>query len=134
MGVLQLQTKEQSFIEQLSDLKFIGMCSIVTVTELRALKKSRITKNITPDNLLTVKKYSYRVVSLGNEYEKSVNNRLKKEGKDQGFEAMSTYCVPVSSNNILFCHKSKEQYYLRYYDNLCPTHKVVTFFYDANGV
>ena len=134
MGVLQLQTKEQSFIEKLSSLNFTGMCSIVTVTEIKALKKSRVTKAPTPLNLTTIKKYSYRVVSLGNQYEKAVNNRLKKEGKEQGFEAKGSYCISASDNNILYRHKMKDQFYVRYYSNLCHTHKVVVFYYDANGV
>lgn len=134
MGILHLKTKEQALIEGLSGLRFIGMCSIVTVTEIKALKKSRITKNPTPSNLTVIKKYSYRVVSLGNEYEKAVNSRLKKENKEQDFEAKGSYCVPVSDNNILFQHKEKEQFYIRYYSNLCPTHKTATFYYDANGM
>jgi len=134
MGVLQFQTRKQSLIEQLCELNFKGMVSLVTVTEIKALKKSRITKASTPSNLEVVTKYSYKIVSLGNEYEKAVNNRLKKEGKDQDFESMGSYCEPVSGNNILFKHKTKDQFYLRYYSNLCPTHKTVTFYCDACGV
>ena len=73
------------------------------------------------------------IVAIGNDYEKAVNNRLEKENKAPDFESQSSYCVPISENQIVYKHKENEQHYLRVYPNLCHVFKEVVLIFDANG-
>jgi hypothetical protein len=132
--MLDLVSKKEQVKKELASLKAQGVFSFVAETTKKALKKSRITKITTPDNLTEIKKVVYNTVSLGNDYQKAVNNRLAKEGKAQNFQSEGTYCEPVSDNKILYKHKEREEYYLRVYPNLCVSFKRVTKYFDKNGV
>ena len=131
---MDLITKKQQVIQEVSNLDTKGLFNFVAVTTKTPLKKSRITKIITPSNLSTVTKYTNNTVSLGNDYQKAVNNRLNKEGKDKDFQTKGTYCTPISDNKMIYKHKEREVYYLRVYPNLCVSFKRVIKYYDANGV
>jgi hypothetical protein len=111
-----------------------GAFAFVAVTTKDALKKSRVTKLPTPAHLVTITTVKASTVSLGNDYETAVNNRLLKEGKENNFEAQETYCTPVAENKLLYKHKAKDQYYLRIYQGLCASFKTVVRRFDANGL
>jgi hypothetical protein len=42
-------------------------------------------------------------------------DREKRHQDDPTFKAQGTYAVPVSENNLLYKHKTKEQFYIRMY-------------------
>jgi len=127
-------SKTQMIIENLINLTTQGLFSFVGVTTKKALKKSRVTKNPTPENLIEITVMTYATVSLGNNYQNSVNNRRVKEENTPDFQAKGTYCLPMGDNLILFKHKEKEQVYLRVYPDLCCSFKTVVKRFDKNGV
>ena len=128
--------KPQSMSEVVESLKSFdgrGLFLFVARTTKDALKKSRKTKEPTPERLSVVTTIRIQTVSLGNEYEKAVNNRLLKEGKEVSFEAQGSYCSPVGNSKLLYKHSSRDQYYLRVYPNLCESFKTVVRRFDKNG-
>jgi hypothetical protein len=131
---MDLTTRKDQIIEELAGIDQKGIFSFVACTEEKALKKSRVSGMITPENLISVRKYMYATVSLGNNYQQAVNNRLKKEGKEKSFETQETYTMPVSNNGILLKHKEKDQYYIRVYPNLCHSFTTIVKYFDVNGV
>jgi hypothetical protein len=147
---MELVSRKDQIIKELAALDQKGIFSFVALTEKKALVKSRIAEIIgynidkdgvktpvygkinTPVNLTTVRKLMYATVSLGNNYQQAVNNRLKKEGKEADFKTQETYTEPVSENGILLKHKEKDQYYLRVYPNLCHSFTTVKKYFDVN--
>jgi len=132
MGVLI--SKIAMIVETLNALLNGGLFSFVAETKKDALKKSRITKEPTPENLSIVTVLKYIIVTLGADYPTEVNKQREKEGMAKDFEAQGTYCVPVSENLIIFKHKERDSYYLRVYPNLAKSFLSVTKRYDKNGV
>ncbi len=125
--------KTKAIIKALTSFDITGIFAFEAETEVKTLKKSRLTSQPTPDVLLNVKKLLAATVSLGNDYETAVNNRRIKEGSEANFEAKESYCEPVGDNNIVFKHKDKEQFYLRVYPNLCKSFHTSVSFVSANG-
>ena len=119
--------------DKIIEFSKFGIFSIGTKTVKESLKKSRLTKEVTPDNLKVVYKLMFATVSLGNNYSDSVNNRLAKEGKAQTFSAQDTYTVPYKGSNIVLEHKTKSQKYLRVYPNLCMSFHTRKEYFDAEG-
>ena len=122
----------------LANLTMTGVFSFIAMTTKESLVKSRLTKNPTPENLTVIKKLVYTLVTLGESYEKLVNNQRMKEGKEADFKGRPTYCVPVdaSKNLILYKHKENDQHYMRVYRDLDDkiSFKTVTKYFDKNGV
>ena len=110
-----------------------GVFSFGAITEKKALKKSRISKIPTPDNLKVVYKIAFLSVSLGNNYAQAVNNRLIKEKKNPDFKSQETYTLPYQNSRIILKHKNKDQKYLRVYPNLCVSFWTRKEFFDSNG-
>ena len=110
-----------------------GIFSFEAMTELKMLKKSRDTKEPLPEKLKGAKKIIETTVSLGNDYETAVNNRLRKSGKDADFKAESTYCEPIRGSKLLYAHKESGQIYLRVYPNLCKAFHTTITYIDAEG-
>jgi len=132
---MQFLTRKEQIIKNVKALDKKGLFSFVALTNRKALKKNRETKESTPELYAQGVDVLYSsTVSLGNEYEKAVNNRLKKEGKDQDFEAQGSYAIPDADNLILYKHKEKDQYYLRVYPNLCHSfHTTIKYYLALNG-
>jgi len=120
-------------IATLNEVEAKGAFGFVAVTSQEALKKSRKTGLPTPAHLATVTCYRACTVSLGNDYQTAVNNRLLAEGKDADFKAKSSYCGPVADNKLVYKHHEADKWYLRVYPNLCKSLKTVVRYFDANG-
>lgn len=101
------------FVNLVKDFKGYGQISIDVTTKPKLTKKSR--KDKTPFNKLfkgNVVCKSKKFASIGYEYEKSVNNRLEKEEKEQIFESQSLpWGEWVEGSKIIITHNDK--YYLR---------------------
>lgn len=121
-------------IEVLKSVESKGAFAFVAVTKQDGLKKSRVTKAPTPARFELITVVKAATVSLGNDYQAAVNNRLTKEGKDADFEAQATYCAPVSDNKLVYKHNDRDSFYLRVYPNLCVSFKTVVRRFDAFGV
>jgi len=152
-----MKTKKQVIIEELRKIKGIGDFELVAETEKVALKKSRITKQQTPKRFEKISKITLATVSMDNDYEKEVNNRLLKEGKEDSFKSQGTYCIPLSRietgfkafvegilsklginisdkfSKVLFKHKEKDQLYVRVYPNLAKVYQSNSVYFDADG-
>jgi len=124
---------QQEVLAEIYGLDIKGIFSFEALTPVKALKKSRLTKVATPANVEQAQKFIMTTVSLGNNYEAAVNNRLVKEGKEADFQADRTYCLPVNSSLILYKHKDREQFYLRVYPNLCHAFKYEVYVIDGDG-
>lgn len=111
-----------------------GIFRFVAVTEKSPLKKSRITKEATPERFSTVFKISDNTVSLGNSYEDLVNGRLEKEGKDANFQSKGTYCHPKTKNRLVWEHNENGQKYLRVYIGIAGNFNSKVRYIDADGV
>lgn len=154
---MSLKTKREVILESLRKIKGVGDFQLVAETQKVALKKSRITKVATPSKYETISKVILATVSVGNDYEQSVNERLNQEGKDDNFKAQGTYCTPLHRietglrgvvegllsklglkfedklSKIIFKHKEKEQYYVRVYPNLAKEYSANVVYFDAEG-
>lgn len=120
-------------IEVLNSIETKGVFSFVAVTTQEALKKSRVTKLLTPKNLTVIRKFTACTVSMGNDYETLVNKRLAKEEKEPDFSAGTTYCYPIAENRLVYKHAARDTYYLRVYRNLCHSFKTIVRYFDADG-
>lgn len=154
---MTIKTKREVILEELRKLKGVGDFQLVAETEKVALKKSRVTKIATPAHLTKISKVTLATVSLGNDYEQSVNERLVTEGKDDNFEAQGTYCFPLTRietglramaenllnkfgltfldklSKIIFKHKERDQLYIRVYPNLAKEYSSNSVYFDAHG-
>ena len=110
-----------------------GLFSFQAVTEVTTLKKSRISGLPLPAELIGAVKEVRTTVSLGNDYEAAVNRRRLIEGKQADFQAKDSYAHPYKESKVVFKHKSKDQYYLRVYPNLCHSFKTEITYTDSNG-
>lgn len=129
-----MASNQKQMIQDLAEVTDKGIFSFVAVTTKDALKKSRITKEATPDNLMTVTVVRACTVSLGHDYESLVNNRLVKEGKENDFSSGGSYCFPYTRNRLVFKHHEKDTYYLRVYPNIARSFKSIVRYYDADGI
>lgn len=120
-------------IDSLITLENSGAFSFGAITEKKALKKSRITKEPTPEKYARIYKIILATVSLGNDYQNSVNNRLKKEGKETDFESQGTYTESFKNSKIVLKHKHKNLYYVRVYPNLCHSFNTRKEYFDSDG-
>lgn len=154
---MNLKTKKEVILENLRKLKGTGDFQIVAETKKEALKKSRQTKLPTPEKYTQITKVTLATISLGNDYEQSVNERLAEEGKEDTFKAQGTYCQPLSRiatglrgvvenllgkmglkfedklSKVIFKHKEKDQYYVRVYPNLAKEYFSNSVYFDALG-
>ena len=154
---MTIKTKREVILEELRKLKGVGDFQLVAETEKVALKKSRVTKIATPAHLTKISEVTLATVSLGNDYEQSVNERLVAEGKDDNFEAQGTYCFPLTRietglramaenllnkfgltfldklSKIIFKHKERDQLYIRVYPNLAKEYNSNSVYFDAHG-
>lgn len=120
-------------IDSLITLENSGAFSFGAITEKKALKKSRVTKEPTPEKYARVYKIILATVSLGNDYQKSVNNRLEKEGKKTDFESQGTYTESFKNSKIVLKHKEKDLYYVRVYPNLCHSFNTRKEYFNSMG-
>ena len=120
-------------INKLLELENSGIFSFGAITEKKSLKKSRLTKEVTPENIRILYKVVLCSVRLGSDYQKAVNNRLAKEGKVQDFKSQGTYTNPVNGSKIVLKHKDNDTHYLRVYPNLCFSFNTRKEYFDSDG-
>ena len=152
-----LKTKKQSIVETLQKVKDEGDFQFVAETTKEALKKSRVTKEPTPERFQKVSKLLVATVRLGSDYEKEVNKKLESEGKETDFKAKGTYTVPLETldeglkksikglleklgikltpktSKIIYKHAEKEQLYVRVYPTLAKNFESNSKYFDAFG-
>jgi hypothetical protein len=119
-----------------------GIFAIKTVTEKNiadgtVLKKSRVSKEPTPARFHKITTVFDGTATMGTDYEEMVNATLAREGKEADFQALGTYCKPVSENLLIFEYSGKDeskrgQLYFRMYIDYMATGGVLQYF-DANG-
>ena len=106
----------------LKDFNGYSQFTLVTITEPNVTKKAR--GNINPDDKGrpfadffkgTIYKTAKRYASLGYNYEKSVTNRLAKEGKDEASEEFEAMPLPWGAwwdgSKVVLIHK--DVFYIR---------------------
>lgn len=124
----------QEKINRILSCEQVGQFTAIAITEKKALKKSRITKIPTPDEISVLKKFQTFSCFLGRDYEYLVNLKREKEGKDSDFEALTSYLVPYKNSKILYIHKDDpDKFYLRIYANICGKYAGSSAYYDKNN-
>jgi hypothetical protein len=110
-----------------------GIFQFGALTSKEALKKSRKTKQPTPNHLQTIYTLRQCLVTTGRKYRSIVNDYRLMEGKSATFVPQATYCEPVGDNGLVYKHKDRSQFYLRVYPGLCKQYNEVLAYYDALG-
>ena len=105
VNLVNLSEREQDFINSISSLEGCKFAHVVTETSVKIPKKYELEK---------VTKVTDKIVQLNYNYEKAVNNRLKKEGKEPNFTAQSLPWGEWIEPNKIITHKGSV--YLRMYD------------------
>ena len=124
-------------VDVLNQIPSARMCKVGSVTEVKTLAKSRIDKSPTPAKYQGVRKVSFFVGTVGNNYQDLVNNRLIISGNDAGFVADASSVsapFPASKNGIMRMGlKNPDQKYIRIYFNVSPNNYNETIYIDADG-
>ena len=129
-----MDTSLQAKIDRILACEQIGQFSAVAITEKKALKKSRITKEPTPENISVLTKVQTFSCFIGNDYESLVNLKRENEGKENNFESSGSYLVPYKNSKILFIHKDDpERFYIRVYANICGQYAGSSTYLDKNN-
>jgi hypothetical protein len=101
-------------------------------TTVEGLKKSRVTKEPTPDKYKFVTKRSLMTVSIPNEtYAEAVNKERQKNGLNNDFAAKQTYAEPLGTSGLLSKHKESGKVYLTF--RLDHSELVSVQWLDAKG-
>ena len=127
-----MENKVRKVINKFNKLNKAGVFSFASITEKKALKKSRFTKQPTPDHLTVITKVKKCTISAGNDYTKLMNKKLEETNQEANFQSKGTYCEPVDMGKFIWKHKEKDQYYLRVYPGLCGSFKSTTLYLDKN--
>jgi hypothetical protein len=133
-------TKQEQLISALGSLNNAEV-RVVTVTRKTPLKKSRLTKDVTPPSLVKTKKYALRDNQLiGMDYEELVKKmrfkeaslieKVKKFFLGDEFKAQGTYTEPITDNGAVLRHKGKGTVYARTYAR--HDAPVLSEYYDGN--
>ena len=126
----------QELFETLDRIKRHGLGSMALVTEVKVVKRSRLTKEPTPSKYIDLRKVSYMVVSFHHDYEKGVRNRQAKVESDadpfttQAPRGMHTY----SENGVVLqSDRNPDQLYARFYVFTSNVHTKVVYI-DTNDM
>ena len=106
VNLVNLSEKEQDLINSISSLEGCKFAHVVTETSVKIPKKYGIVGEVT--------KVTDKMVQLNYNYERAVNNRLQKEGKEPNFTAQSLPWGEWLLPNKIIVHKGSA--YLRMYD------------------
>ena len=69
-----------TLVETAEKITGMGNAKIISVTEVKLLKKHRSTKDLVPPHLEGLQKVTMQVVRIGDDYTARVNNSIKKNG------------------------------------------------------
>ena len=116
----------QHFIELIKNLTGPTKAVIITRTEVKMNKNDTLTKTIKNPYLGTVK-ITTMVVDLNPQYEKTVNEQLSLEGKEQDFEVSSRKWGENIGNGII--EKNGKQYV-----SFIPKKHVLTTYMNGNVI
>lgn len=100
----------EELTKRFSEVKGSKILTVVMNTEVKLLKKSRDTKEPCPYQ--GVRKRTRAKIIVGSEYEKGVNTRLQKEGKEADFEAQEHAWEVKTDKPIIGTNKAGDQLYL----------------------
>lgn len=132
MDLIKARNFEEELFKLQNSLKNKGLfASTVIIKEVKALKKSRVTKEPMP--YTTIHKAYINTVGINYEYEKQVNNQREREDKDTDFVAQKPSGMHHISKMILQSDKNENQYYLRLSINSANKGKSI-FFADGKRV
>lgn len=113
------------------------MCKIGSVTVVTVLAKSRIDKSPTPEKFKNLKKVSFFIGSIANDYESGINKRLAMIGADPSFISdVSSVSAPfpASTNGIMRMGISnQDQKYVRIYLNVAPNNYCESVYVDEDN-
>lgn len=85
-AVPRVTVTPDELLARVSEIKASTIVSVVLKTDVKLLKKSRVTKE--PCVYGEISKRSVMNVMFGTDYERGVNRRLDKEGSDPSFKSM----------------------------------------------
>lgn len=100
--------------------------SVLQLTDARALKKDRVTKEKNPFE--TINKLSKVSILLNSEYQKAVINQLAKEGKEESEYKRGENTMPIEfgeNNNFIGTFKGEFVLQYRPNDNVMPKVKYI---------
>jgi hypothetical protein len=100
--------------------------SVLQLTDARALKKDRVTKEKNPFE--AINKLSKVSILLNSEYQKAVINQLAKEGKDESEYKRGENTMPIEfgeNNNFIGTFKGEFVLQYRPNDNVMPKVKYI---------
>lgn len=125
-------SQEQELINVMSEVmssKTRTIISVVYASEQKSLKKSRVTKEETPERFQNITKFSVATCTVGAEYENLVNAQRAKEGETDKFYVEShRWAEHVDGKNWLLRHKKDAS---KLYLQLFPT-QIRAIYCDAN--
>jgi hypothetical protein len=113
------------------------MVKVGSITDVKTTVKSRKDNSPTPAIYQNVKKLSFFVCSVGNEYQPLVERRIVSSGGVGGFVASESSVsapFPLSENGIMRQGiKDEKKKYIRVYFNIAPNDYNETIYLGADG-
>lgn len=128
-----MNRETKKLLTTLGSVQKHGKAKIITMTDA----DSFIKKRDRPERLNGLRKLTMQVVSVGYDYHKLVENRLKKEGIDpESFKKEDCkYSDKFSENGLVRVSKTNEdQFYFRYYLTKSVMEKEEVYINEANKV
>jgi len=128
-------THTGKLLETLNTIDRHGYATLVTVTEVKVLKKSRLTGEPTPAKYLNLRKITKLRVSVHHNYQKSVSNRQGKVGGTGTFVTEPAKGMhPYTTNRVVWqSDRNANQLYLRYYI-IVQSNNVDVVYIDENDL
>jgi hypothetical protein len=129
----------KQLIETLRQVTTHGLASIIAKSDVgtRLTKKARSDKSELPQWSIGLYSISRTVVSVNHDYNKAVNNQIKKSGNDTDFQAdESSVSIPIEDfpNSILRQGRSNpDQFYVRVFVDLTVKTKNEIYYFNSLG-
>lgn len=133
----QLSDNDLKLFDALDKVGRHGLGAIVLETEVKVVKKSRLTGEATPSKYCDLRKITFMTVSVHHDYEKGVQNRQDKVGSDEpAFSAQAPSGMHHYSSNgvILQANRDDNQMYARFYCGFNNNTNTRTVYVDQNDV
>jgi len=129
----------KTIIGDLASIEGHGFATIITVTDGEDFIKKysdRSRKESRPEWLNGIRKITYQTINVGHDYNKMIENQLKKLGQDPAAfnpEACK-YSHKFSDNGIIRQNNTDEnQFYVRYFVGVCENTFYEEVFVNAKG-
>jgi len=128
-----LTDNNKMLMETLEKVNRHGLAAIVTLTQVKVVKKSRITKLPTPSKFINLRKVVYATVSFHHDYQGGVQNRQIKVGStaDPFLTEKPNGKHHYSDNGIVLqADRDDNIMYAQYYCNFNPNVKNEVIYID----